>query len=38
LREEWTKEDSRWVTYKQECLIKRNRQDEIQNILNGAAN
>lgn len=38
IREEWTKEDPRWIEYKEQCQIKRTRQDEIENILNGAAN
>lgn len=31
---EWTTHDQRWLDYLAERLIKRNRQDEIKNILN----
>lgn len=31
---EWTTNDQRWLDYLAERIIKRNRQDEIKNILN----
>lgn len=31
---EWTKDDERWTTYLEERQIKRNRQDELNQILN----